>query len=68
MLLIFLVNSEGGWTVYGWGKIGLINDVSLLGNYTKELGDNKVISQDISTHVVHLQPPKKDYLGPSKIR
>ena len=25
-----LVNSKGGWTVYGWGKRGFINDVSLL--------------------------------------
>ena len=58
-----LVNSEGGWTVYGWDKIVLINAVSLLGNDTKEPGDNKVLYQDISTHVINPQPPKKDYLG-----
>ena len=28
--IVNLVNSEGGWTVYGWDKRGLINDVSLL--------------------------------------
>ena len=39
-----------------------MNDVSLLGNYTKEPGDNKVLSQNISTHVVHLHPSKRDYL------
>ena len=33
--IIDLVNSEGGWTDYGWGKIVLINDVSLLRNDTK---------------------------------
>ena len=62
-----LVNSEGGWTVYGWGKIGLINDVSLLGHYINDTGDNKVLSQEIPTHVVHLHPPKKDYLELSTI-
>ena len=30
-----LVNSEGGWTVYGWEKRGLVNDVSILGNDIK---------------------------------
>ena len=38
--VFYLVNSEDGW-----GKIGLINDVSLLGDDIKEPGDNKVISQ-----------------------
>ena len=41
------VNYEGGWNVYGWGKIGLINDVSLLGNDIKEPSDNKVLYQYI---------------------
>ena len=65
--IVDLVNSEGGWTVYRWGKRGLIIDVSLLGNDIKESGDNKVPYQDISTHVVHLHPSKKDYLDLSTI-
>ena len=65
--IVDLVSSEVGWTVYGWDKRGLINDFSLLGNDIKEPGDNKVLSQEISTHVVHLYPPKKDYLNLSKI-
>ena len=39
-----LVNSEGGWTIYGWVKRGLINDVSLLGNDIKDPADNNVLS------------------------
>ena len=66
--IVDLVHSEGGWTVYGWGKRGLINDVSLLGNDIQEPVDNKVLSQEISTHVVHLHPSKKDYLDLSTIR
>ena len=44
------------------GQNVLINDVSLLGNDIKETGENKVLSQDISTHVVHIHLPKNDYL------
>ena len=61
--IVDLVHSKGGWTVYLWGKRVFINDVSLLVTYIKEPGDNKVISQNISTHVVHLHPSKKDYLN-----
>ena len=48
-------------------KKGLVNDVSLLGNDIKEPGNNKVLSQDISTHVVHLHLLKKEYLDFSTI-
>ena len=43
--IVDLVNSKGGWTVYGWVKRCLINDVSLLVNDSNEPGDNKVIYQ-----------------------
>ena len=66
--IVDLVSSEVGWTVYGWDKRGLINDFSLLGNDIKEPGDNKVLSQEISTHVVHLQPLKKYYIKLSEIQ
>ena len=46
----------------------MINDVSLLGNDIKEPGDDKVLSQDISTRVVHLHPSKKYYLTLSTIQ
>ena len=44
---IYLVNSKGGCTVYGWVKRSLINNVSILGNDIKDPGDNKVLSQEI---------------------
>ena len=50
------------------GEKSLINDVSILGNNIKEPGDNKVLSQDISTHVVHLHPLKKYHLDLSTIQ
>ena len=66
--IVDLVHSEGGWTVYGWGKRGLINDAILLGYDIKDPGDNKFLPQDISNHVVHLHPSKKDYLNLSTIQ
>ena len=63
--IVDLVNSEVGWTVYEWGKRGLINDVSLLANDIKEPGDNKVLSQEISTHAAYLHLSKKYYLSVS---
>ena len=54
--IVNLFHSEGGWTFYGLVKRGLINYVSTLGNDIKKPGDDKVISQEISTHVVHLYP------------
>ena len=66
--IVDLVHSKGGWTVYEKDKRGLINDFSLLGNDIKEPGDNKVLSQDISAHVVNIHPPKKDYLDLSTIK
>ena len=60
--IVGLVNYEGGWTVYGWGKICLVNYVGLMGNDIKEPGDNMVFSQRISTHVLYLLIPKKYHL------
>ena len=48
-------------------QIGLINDVIILGNDRKEPGDNKFLSQEISTHVVHLHSSEKYYLNLSTI-
>ena len=56
-----LLNSKGGWNVYGWEKLCLINDVSLLGHDIKDPGDKRVLSQEISTNVVHIHQLKKDY-------
>ena len=33
--IIDLVHSECRWNFYGWGKRGLIDDISLLGNAIK---------------------------------
>ena len=65
--IIDLVNSDGGWSFYGWVKRGLINDVSILGNGIKEPRDNEILSQEISTNVVHIKPSKKYYLDLSTI-
>ena len=63
-----LVNNDGGWVIYGWGKQGVINDVVMLGNESKEQVDNKVLSENVSTHIVHIHPANRDYLDPDTIR
>ena len=63
-----MVNNDGGWVIYGWGKQGVINDVVMLGNESKEQVDNKVLSENVSTHIVHIHPANRDYLDPDTIR
>ena len=46
----------------------MVIDVSLLGNDIKEPGDNTVLSQNMSSHVVYLYLKKKDYNGLSETR
>jgi hypothetical protein len=68
--IINLVNNDGGWTVYGWGKRGVINDHSMLGNETtnNDQVDHKVLSQEVTTHVVHIRPTRSDFLDQSTSR
>ena len=61
--IITLVNNNGGWSVYGWGKQGVINDVVMLGNDSKEQGnDSKVLSENVSIHAVHIHQTNREYL------
>ena len=68
--IIDLINADGGWVVYGWGKQGVVNDIVMLGNESnKDQGvDTKVLSEHISTHVVHMHPANIDYLDPVTVR
>jgi hypothetical protein len=68
--IIELINADGGWVVYGWGKQGVVNDIVMLGNESnKDQGvDTKVLSEHISTHVVHMHPANIDYLDPVTVR
>ena len=74
---IQLINSNGGFTVVGWYKRGVINDKSLITarnlsntsnaalNTTEE--DLHVDSGEISYHIVHISPTNKDFLDDSKV-
>ena len=61
-VVVSLINENGGWTIYGWGKRGLINDTSLLGQADTE--ENKALSKEVTTHVLHLHP-KNDLFADS---
>mmetsp|Transcript_22253 Transcript_22253/g.27288 ORF Transcript_22253/g.27288 Transcript_22253/m.27288 type:complete len:441 (+) Transcript_22253:151-1473(+) len=67
--IIDLINNDGGWVVYGWVKQGVINDVVMLGNEAnKDQTDNKVLSEHVSNHIVHLHPAHIDYRNPNSHR
>ena len=57
--MIDFVNDNGGWSIYVWGKKGLINDAILLGvaSDTKSKEETvKVAAEEVTTHVVHFHP------------
>ena len=74
-----LINENGGFTVIGWYKKGLINDKSMIAakhtgvgtvsgsnnNNTNVDEDIQVESGEISYHIVHIIPTNKDFLDPN---
>ena len=59
------INQNGGWTVFGWMKLGLSNDATLVGNNDKNNEETKVLSEDITTHIVQLQPTSQKFYDAS---
>ena len=59
--VIDLENENGGWSIYGWGKKGFINDLSLIGS-ENNTQDTKVVAQEVTTHFVHIHPSNRDFL------
>ena len=77
---IDFINNNGGFTVIGWYKRGVINDKSLLasrtlsnigisgsGNGTNNEENTQVDAGEISYHIVHLTPTNRDLLVPESI-
>ena len=65
--IVDFVNDNGGWSVYGWGKKGLINDATLIGvaSDTKSKEENaKVAAEEVTTHIVHFHPTDRSLLDP----
>ena len=72
-----LINEDGGWTITGWSKRGLINDAALIssnssgssGNASKEnQNSSKVLSEEVTTHIVQIEPTKREYLDMRSLR
>ena len=70
---IDLINADGGFTIVGWYRQGLINDRSLednngQGNDFRNQGQNESLQVGCSNlvhHVVEITPNNKDYLDTS---
>ena len=69
------INTNEGFTVYGWYKRGEISDKTMVeavnlgtmvGNEKRvELNNNKTDSSEISYHIVHIKPSHQDYYDPA---
>ena len=72
-----LINNDGGWTIIGWSKRGLINDAALINSNTTgsstsngskdNQASNKVLSEDVRFHAIQILPPKRAYLDPTSV-
>lgn len=54
------INLWGGYTIVGWYKRGLINDVSLAG--VPEGEENRVHAENVSLHIVQIIPTNREFL------
>ena len=52
--MISFINKNDRWATHEWVERVLINDTILLGSADAE--DNKVVSKEVSAHVVNLHP------------
>lgn len=67
---INLINRNGGFTILGWYKRGIINDKSLMTNHSNNNSsrnsnneqDTQVDSGDISYHIVQIVPTNRAFL------
>ena len=62
--IVEMVNQDGGWTIYGWGKKGFINDSSLVGNNSDD-ANTRVVAQEVTTRVIHIHQTNRQYLDVS---
>ena len=60
--VIGFVNENGGWTVIGWYKRGVITDKSLLEVPPSNVVSTEVASGLINYHIVQLLPTKKEFV------
>lgn len=58
------INNNGGWTIIGWYKRGIINDQSMIG-MTEDGEQQKVDSGTVHFHIVSLLPSNRDFLNNS---
>ena len=58
-----IINANGGFTVIGWYKRGLINDQTLCEDIAIK-DDKHVESGDINHHIVQIIPSNRNFLNP----
>ena len=62
MKVLDLVNRNGGWTVVGWYKRGVITDKSLLEVPLLNVVSTQVAAGQINYHIVQMIPTNRSFL------
>ena len=68
---IDLINENGGFTIVGWYKRGVISDKSLISQDKNTIGynttesDSQIDSGDICYHIVQIIPSNREFLDPT---
>ena len=60
--VVELVNDNGGWTVIGWYKRGVITDKSLLEVPPSNVVSSEVTAGQINYHIIQLLPSNKSFM------
>ena len=61
------VNDNGGWTIIGWYKRGVINDKTLTNNEGQDTRNNNVQTNEVDNgeltfHIVHIRPTNHRFM------
>jgi hypothetical protein len=59
---VSLVNLNGGWTVIGWYKRGMMTDRALIGNVEQLAENDTQVDGDVNYHIVKIIPTTRSHL------
>ena len=57
-----IINENGGWTIVGWYKRGMMTDRALIGNVDQISADDAQVDGDVNYHIVNIIPTVRTHL------
>ena len=66
--ILAYINDNGGWTIYGWQKVALVDDLAAQGQQQNGAGaggnnENQVLSSNANFHMVRCQPTEPEQIN-----